>query len=159
VTHKCESVPKILKKWRSKKGGKATIEKYKLALSIRWLNVVVDSTPQTCGKCLKVFTNDDEFACHGYSVCAEDPKFICSDCGKEFSNMQGLKSHADVHVENRRFICESCGIAFAVKVIHTRQKLPRFKSIALFPGFTDQTHAHSHNWSNVQMHPLSCLVC
>jgi KRAB domain-containing zinc finger protein len=68
-----------------------------------------------CTRCGETFLDDDELMCHQHSVCLEKPKFVCTNCGREFSTAYRLNSHKMVHNE-RQFVCDVCGICFISKV-------------------------------------------
>jgi len=49
--------------------------------------------------------------CH---FCAGDKPYKCEDCGRAFSQAQGLHKHAAVHLDARPYICYECGLRFPV---------------------------------------------
>jgi KRAB domain-containing zinc finger protein len=158
LDHNCKPVADIIKKMQKKrKGAKlSNLDKYRFGY------VEVDTTPQTCRQCDKVFENDDEFVCHQNSICLETPKFICTVCGKEFVSNKKLNSHKVIH-NKRQFICDTCGIGFVSKVglaAHTRSHTDgrNFKCDSCPAAFVDKGGLKSHMTIH-QERKFECNLC
>jgi C2H2-type zinc finger/Zinc finger, C2H2 type len=92
LEHQCDADTKKAAKKRSKKASDDEL----------------DLKSYKCERCSVEFDTREELVCHQYSVCLEDPTFVCPICKKEFVNQRRLTEHKRTH-QNRVFVCDECG--------------------------------------------------
>ena len=93
-----------------------------------------------------------------------DKSFSCSECGKQFSHEQSLKSHMSVHTREQPFACVDCGKRFSKKAylrshkkVHTGEK--PFGCDVCGKRFSRNEHLKTHMRVHTGEKPFGCDDC
>lgn len=90
--------------------------------------------------------------------------YSCSECGKHFSQPNGLRSHLRSCQQQRRYLCDICGAKFnhlqsmkSHRMLHTGEK--PYQCIDCNARFTDHRNFKRHRRIHENLYPYPCAQC
>ncbi|XP_071944785.1 uncharacterized protein [Antedon mediterranea] len=123
----------------------------------------IGDNPFQCGKCYKIFTNDEKLTNHEISHTRLKP-FHCKYCEKKFSRNSHLRRHEKVHTTEKPHKCSLCDKRFFQKShvrrherVHTGEK--PYTCDLCDKNFSDRSLLQRHQLIHSGIKPFQCQDC